>query len=94
MEKAGVNVKSLSFQSSRRQRKTWISEDIIGTKNLGVYFYPAAMTGGCTQQACTYRDEYENLSSVDAEVVGISGDKVENLELFKRANNTLWTDTK
>jgi len=55
------------------------------------------MTGGCTKQACSYRDNKENLQSADVVVVGISGDKVENLKLFKQAENlnfTLLSDEK
>lgn len=79
------------FKAMADNGKIWSSEKVIGKKNLVVYFYPAAMTGGCTKQACAYRDAQEDLLSVDAEVIGISGDKVENLELFKRANNLNFT---
>ena len=43
------------------------------------------MTGGCTKQACSYRDDIQKWKSRDFEVVGISGDKSENLKLFKKA---------
>lgn len=69
----------------------WNSKNVIGKKNLVVYFYPAAMTGGCTKQACAYRDAREDLSLLDAEVVGISGDVVENLKWFKLAENLNFT---
>ncbi len=49
---------------------------------LVVYFYPAAFTGGCTKQACSYRDQKGDLAKVGAQVVGISGDKPETLGLF------------
>lgn len=49
---------------------------------LVVYFYPAAFTGGCTAQACSYRDQKGELAAVGAQVVGVSGDKPETLELF------------
>jgi len=74
------------FKARADNGKIWKSRQVVGKKNLVVYFYPAAMTGGCTKQACAYRDAREDLSAVDAEVIGISGDRVENLELFKRAN--------
>ncbi len=79
------------FRAVADNGETWKSKNFIGRKNLVVYFYPAAMTGGCTKQACAYRDAQEDLSSVDAEVVGISGDEVKNLELFKLANNLNFT---
>lgn len=75
------------FKATTDDGTTWSSKDYTGKANLVVYFYPAAMTGGCTAQACAYRDAMEDLSSLDAVVVGISGDKVENLALFKKAHN-------
>jgi thioredoxin-dependent peroxiredoxin len=45
------------------------------------------MTSGCTKQACSYRDHREDLVSANAIVVGISGDKIENLKLFRQAEN-------
>jgi len=52
-----------------------------------VYFYPAAMTSGCTKQACSYRDHKDNLKSAGVVVVGVSGDNVAGLKLFKHAEN-------
>jgi len=55
------------------------------------------MTGGCTKQACSYRDHSGDLQSADVVVVGVSGDKIENLRLFKKAENlnfTLLSDEK
>ena len=65
----------------------WQLSEHIGKKNIVVYFYPAAMTGGCTKQACAYRDQSSALNDVDAVVVGVSGDSVNNLKLFKQAND-------
>jgi peroxiredoxin Q/BCP len=94
----GLNIGDVvkPFSAKSDNGKTWDSSKIIGEKNLVVYFYPAAMTGGCTKQACAYRDSKDSFSSLDAEVVGISGDEVKNLELFKSAHNlnfTLLSDT-
>ena len=46
---------------------------------LVIYFYPAAFTGGCTQQACSYRDHESDFSRLNAKVIGVSGDEYENL---------------
>jgi len=43
-----------------------------------VYFYPKNNTPGCTAEACSFRDHYEEFKSMGAEVVGISGDSVES----------------
>ena len=53
---------------------------------LVVYFYPAAMTGGCTKQACAYRDSSESLAEQGIHVVGVSGDSVKGLKYFRDAN--------
>jgi peroxiredoxin Q/BCP len=40
---------------------TWNIKQFLGKKYIVVYFYPAAMTGGCTKQACSYRDHRADL---------------------------------
>ncbi|MBM7825199.1 peroxiredoxin Q/BCP [Arcanobacterium pluranimalium] len=47
-----------------------------------VYFYPRAMTPGCTKQACDFRDSEQSLASAGYTVIGISPDKVESLQKF------------
>lgn len=64
----------------------WKSSDHIGKKILVVYFYPADMTGGCTAQACGYRDKMEQFSADGVQVVGVSGDSVKNHQMFKKAH--------
>jgi peroxiredoxin Q/BCP len=53
-----------------------------GTRVI-VYFYPAAMTPGCTTQACDFRDNLSSLTRAGFTVVGISPDKVESLARFR-----------
>lgn len=48
-----------------------------------VYFYPAAMTPGCTKQACDFTDSLSSLKAAGYEVVGISPDKPEKLAKFR-----------
>ena len=45
-----------------------------GEKSVVVYFYPKDETPGCTAQACSFRDSYEDFKEVGAEVIGISSD--------------------
>ena len=47
-----------------------------------VFFFPAAMTPGCTTQACDFRDSYASLQQAGYTVVGISPDPVERLAEF------------
>ena len=86
-----VGDKAPEFKALADDGSTWDVKDYIGDKFIVVYFYPAAMTGGCTAQACAYRDMKNEISSADAVVVGISGDNVEGLKLFKKANNLNFT---
>lgn len=57
--------------------------DFRGEKNVLVYFYPKAMTPGCTTQACGLRDNKAKLSRQKLVVLGISPDPVARLEKFK-----------
>ncbi|HLY73983.1 MAG TPA: peroxiredoxin [Planctomycetota bacterium] len=69
----------------------WKSGDHVGKKFLVVYFYPASFTGGCTKQACAYRDDQKALNDAGAEVVGVSGDQVKNQEAFKKFHKLNFT---
>ncbi|MBF9520716.1 thioredoxin-dependent thiol peroxidase [Mycobacterium sp. MHSD3] len=48
-----------------------------------IYFYPAAMTPGCTKQACDFRDSLAQLNEAGLDVIGISPDKPEKLVKFR-----------
>ena len=52
-------------------------------KKVIVYFYPAAMTPGCTKQACDFTDSLDSLRASGYEVLGISPDKPEKLAKFR-----------
>jgi peroxiredoxin Q/BCP len=52
-------------------------------KRVIVYFYPAAMTPGCTKQACDFSDSIDRLQSEGYTVLGISPDKPEKLAKFR-----------
>jgi len=80
-----VGDKAPAFSAEDDTGKTWSSADATG-KHIVVYFYPAAMTGGCTKQACGFRDASDELEKAGAVVVGISGDEAKNLALFKTAH--------
>jgi thioredoxin-dependent peroxiredoxin len=56
--------------------------DSRGRKTI-VYFYPAAMTPGCTKQACDFTDSLSSLQAAGYEVLGISPDKPAKLAKFR-----------
>ena len=74
------------FEAMTDQGEMWRSSDHEGGL-LVVFFFPAAMTGGCTAQACSFRDNRSQLVDMGAEVVGISGDQIRNLQIFRGTNN-------
>lgn len=59
-------------------------KDFRDGKNVIVYFYPKAMTPGCTTQACGLRDNKAKLARQDAVVLGVSPDPVGRLEKFRK----------
>ena len=56
--------------------------DLRGRRTI-VYFYPAAMTPGCTTQACDFSDSLDSLQAAGLTVVGISPDAPEKLAKFR-----------
>ena len=89
--------KAPSFEATDDAGMTWKSADHIGKKVVVVYFYPADFTGGCTKQACGFRDDYKTLADKGVEVIGISGDHEKTHELFKKEHRlpfTLLSDEK
>ena len=60
--------------------------DLRGRKVI-VYFYPAAMTPGCTKQACDFTDSLDSLKEAGYEVLGISPDKPEKLAKFRERDS-------
>ena len=57
-------------------------KDFAGKKNVVIYFYPKAMTPGCTTQACGLRDTQKELEDRDTVVFGISPDPTPRLQKF------------
>jgi peroxiredoxin Q/BCP len=80
-----------AFTSTDDQGRPWKSADHVGKKILVVYFYPADMTGGCTKQACAFRDDMQKLTDKGVEIVGVSGDSVKNHQVFKEAHKLNFT---
>ncbi|MEJ3747240.1 thioredoxin-dependent thiol peroxidase [Actinomycetes bacterium KLBMP 9797] len=61
---------------------TLVLKELRGRKVI-LYVYPAAMTPGCTKQACDFRDSLSSLQAAGYEVVGISPDKPAKLAQFR-----------
>ncbi len=70
-------------------------KDFRGEKNVVLYFYPKAMTPGCTVQACGLRDSLQSLEQSEAVALGVSPDPVARLKKFEEKeglNFTLLSD--
>ncbi len=71
--------------------------DRVGAKALVVYFYPKDDTAGCTAEACSFRDSYEDFVQAGADVIGVSGDGADSHARFARKHGLqfmLLSDTK
>ncbi len=70
----GVQAPDFSLQDQNGDTVTL--SQFQGAKRVLVYFYPKAMTPGCTTQACSLRDTKTELDALDTVVLGISPDPV------------------
>ena len=71
-----------AFSLSDDTGQTVSLSDFAGRKVI-VYFYPAALTPGCTKQACDFTDNLDLLAGAGYDVIGVSPDKPEKLAKFR-----------
>lgn len=67
---------TLQFELENHKGETVTQEDYLGD-GLVMFFYPRAMTPGCTVEACDFRDNYRDLVESGYNVVGVSPDPPE-----------------
>ena len=77
-----VGDKIPSFSATDNGGNDFDSAAIVGKKPVVFYFYPKDNTPGCTAQACSFRDQYEDFKDLGAEVIGISSDSIASHEKF------------
>jgi len=70
--------KAPTFELSDSDGTRVALSQLIGKKNLVLYFYPRDMTPGCTIEACSFRDNIDAIRRLGAQVVGVSGDSPES----------------
>ncbi len=73
-----------NFSAKDSNGNDFESSSVIGKKPVVFYFYPKDNTPGCTAQACSFRDQYEDFKDLGAEVIGISSDSVQSHEKFAK----------
>jgi len=83
------NIESMAYNFTlRNQRGEEVTlRDFREEKNVVLFFYPKAMTPGCTTQACGIRDSKSEFDELDTVVLGISPDSVHRLEKFTEKEN-------
>jgi peroxiredoxin Q/BCP len=70
------------FEGKDQDDKTVTLADFAGKKNVLLYFYPKDFTGGCTKEACGFRDRMAELQSNNVVVIGVSFDSTESQKRF------------
>lgn len=84
-----------AFQGTDQNGNTIKSSDIVGKKIVLLYFYPKDFTGGCTAEACGFRDRMGDLQKDNVQVVGVSFDSADKHKQFEQKydlNFTLLAD--
>lgn len=85
------------FELKDQNGELFKSDTVIGKSPAVVYFYPKDETPGCTAEACSFRDSYEDFKQLGAEVIGISFDSVKSHQRFAKRHRLpfiLLADTK
>jgi thioredoxin-dependent peroxiredoxin len=85
-----------SFEGQNQDGKTVKLADLSGKKIVLLYFYPKDFTGGCTTEACGFRDRMGDLAKDNVEVIGVSFDSADSHKQFiakYNLNFTLLADT-
>ena len=82
-----VGQKAPDFDVTSSSGKSLKLSEMLGKKNVVLYFYPGDFTLVCTRETCGFRDAFEELASKDTEVIGISVDSNESHEKFAKEYN-------
>lgn len=79
------------FKLNDQFGNTFYSKEYLGKQPLVIYFYPKNFTPGCTKEACSFRDKYEDFEKLSAKVVGISKDSETSHKKFANKYNLPFT---
>lgn len=61
--------------------------DVLKKSAAVIFFYPKDYTPGCTQQSCSFRDNYDAFAAHNAQIIGISADSFESHRGFAKTHN-------
>jgi peroxiredoxin Q/BCP len=76
MPKAGDTAPLISGKD--QNGKDFKLADLTGKKVVLLYFYPKDFTGGCTKEACSFRDGFEDFATNNVQIVGVSFDSADS----------------
>lgn len=79
----GIKAPNFTLPSTNRPEFTLYKEE----GPIILYFYPKDFTPGCTKEACSFRDSFEDFKQLDVKVIGISRDSIERHRSFKKKHN-------
>jgi len=82
MPKVKIGDKAPGFTLPNQDGAFVSLSDYYKQNNVVLFFYPKDFSPGCTTQACSFRDHYEDFTDLGAEVVGISSDSVGSHKKF------------
>lgn len=91
MSSIGVGDKAPEFKLRDQNGKEVSLAGFRGRKAVVLYFYPKDETPGCTKEACSFRDSYEDFVKAGAEVIGVSGDSVARHQAFAQHHGLPFT---
>lgn len=73
---------NVTFKLSNQDGE-WVSSDDLAGKKYVMFFYPRAMTPGCTTESCDFRDSYSEFTDAGYDVLGVSPDQPALNKKFK-----------
>jgi len=82
MANIGVGDQAPDFTKTTQNGDTISLSQFRGEKTVVLYFYPKDETPGCTAEACTFRDNFEDFVEAGAVVIGASQDSVDSHKRF------------
>lgn len=82
MATIGVGATAPDFTKTTQNGDTITLSQFRGNKTVVLYFYPKDETAGCTAEACTFRDSFEDFVEAGAVVIGVSQDSDESHQRF------------
>lgn len=90
MAKLGIGIRAPDFESVDQDGKSLRLSDFRG-KSVALYFYPKDNTPGCTVEACSFRDDMDDVLAAGIKVLGVSSDDSGSHKNFERKHKLNFT---